>query len=92
MLAIIQQTILRNPQIGPVMPATSGLRKLRVQDTNKSRGKRGGLRVIYLDIAEIQKTYLLSIFCKNEADDLSFAEKKGLRKLVLILKKEARHE
>jgi len=33
--------------MGVLIPGTGGLRKLRWEDARRSKGKRGGLRVIY---------------------------------------------
>jgi hypothetical protein len=39
--------LMRHPEAGDPMPDTGGLRKLRVPDARRGKGKRGGLRVIY---------------------------------------------
>lgn len=43
----LQLTLMKNPELGDVMPGTGGFRKLRWQDPRRGKGKRGGLRVIY---------------------------------------------
>ena len=43
----LQLALLRNLQMGDLMPGTGGFRKVRWQDTRRGKGKRGGLRVIY---------------------------------------------
>ena len=43
----LQETLMANPEAGEVIRGTGGLRKLRFSDTRRSKGKRGGLRVIY---------------------------------------------
>ncbi len=45
--------LLRNPLSGDVIQGTGGARKLRIQ--LEGRGKRGGGRVIYLDVFEKEK-------------------------------------
>lgn len=72
------------------MQGTGGLRKLRMADAGRGKGKRGGLRVIYLDLPDAERTYLLALYDKGEKADISADEKKGLRELVKILKSEAR--
>ena len=82
-----QEQLLHNPKAGAVIPGLSGLRKIRLGYHEK--GTRGGLRVDYLDIPEAECLHLLVIYPKNSKDDLTPEEKKEIRKLVNILKKEA---
>lgn len=84
----IQAEILRNPECGRLMPGTGGLRKLRLADPGRGKGKRGGFRVIYLDLADRERTYLLALYDKDAQDDLSQEERKALRALVAQLKAE----
>lgn len=44
----LQRALMENPEMGDVMPGTGGFRKVRWEDARRSKGKRGGLRVIYL--------------------------------------------
>ena len=53
------------------------------------RGKRGGLRVYYLDLGASKVTHLVAIFGKRENADLSPAELKAVAALVRRLKEEA---
>jgi len=57
--------------IGDTIAGTGGLKKFRMPDPSRAEGKRGVLRVIYLDQPEKETTYLLYIYGKNEADDLA---------------------
>jgi hypothetical protein len=43
----LQQSLMSNPEAGRVIQGTGGLRKVRVPDPRRGKGKRGGLRVIY---------------------------------------------
>lgn len=54
----------------------------------KDAGKRGGARVIYVDIEVKECIYLLNVYAKNEKNDLTEKEKKVLMKLVAVLKEE----
>ena len=65
------------------MEGTGGVRKLRW--CRGGRGKRGGVRVIYYYHSEVMPLYLLTIFAKNEQDNLSKADRNGMTKLVDIL-------
>ncbi len=88
LLQIVQNEILRDPNQGRVIPGLGGLRKIRVHDPWRGKGKRGGFRVIYLDFPKREKTYLIWIYGKNEAEDISPREKKIIQQLVDFLKKE----
>ncbi|MCL2427453.1 MAG: type II toxin-antitoxin system RelE/ParE family toxin [Oscillospiraceae bacterium] len=84
----IENIILDNPIIGDVIIGTGGIRKFRF--AFKNRGKSSGARVVYIDFASFSKTYLLTVFAKNETDNLSKAERNELFELVLLLKNELR--
>ncbi len=64
------------------MKGCGGLRKVRVADARRGQGKRGGARIIYLYLPEVQQFYLLDIYGKDEQDDLSTADKKILAQLA----------
>lgn len=85
-LRLIQDELLENLEGGRVIQGTGGLRKLRVADDGRNKGKRGGCRVIYLDLPHIERTYLLALYDKNEKTDISPDEKRILRALVATLK------
>lgn len=78
--------LLKNPESGPVMEGTGGIRKVRFALEN--RGKSGSVRVCYTDFAEYEVTYLITVFTKNEQANLSDEEKNVLKKLVKALKDE----
>jgi len=79
--AELQQELMIRPEKGAVMPGCGGLRKIRTADPKRSKGKRGGARVIYLYVAEAKWFFLLDIYGKDEKDDLSAGEKKHSRSL-----------
>ena len=81
-LAAIQHELLVNPARGDVIPGCGGLRKLRIANSKRGKGKRSGCRVIYLHVAEVDVIYLLDIYGKDEQDDLSAAQKKKLKELA----------
>ncbi|MBQ8385684.1 MAG: type II toxin-antitoxin system RelE/ParE family toxin [Spirochaetaceae bacterium] len=83
----LQTMLLKNPQSGPVMEGTGGIRKVRFPLENK--GKSGSVRVCYTDFEEYEVTYLITAFTKNEQENLSAEEKTVLKKLVKALKNEA---
>lgn len=79
-LLSLETTLVQNPQAGAVIPGLGGLRKIRFSANGK--GKRGGARIIYLDVVVADYIYLIAAYSKNEKTDLSADEKKYLSKLV----------
>ena len=84
-LASIIWVIACEPELGKLIPGTGGLRKLRSRLDN--RGKSGGARVIYFFGGEHMPVYLLAVYGKSEATDLTPGEKKQMTALVAALKK-----
>ena len=84
-----QQELLANPSLGDVMPGCGGLRKARWAEAGRGKGKRSGVRIIYLAIPEAQRIDLIDIYGKDEKDDLSAAEKKALAAMVQEVRTEA---
>lgn len=74
-----------NPTAGVVVPDTGGIRKLRWSVAG--RGKRGGARVIYYFHNDAVPILALDIYAKNEAENISPAQKKALRKIVAAVVK-----
>lgn len=86
-LMALQVTLLKNPEAGPVLEDTGGIRKVRFP--LKNQGKSGSIRVCYTDFAEYEVIYLITAFAKSEQDNLTDEEKKVLKKLVKALRDEA---
>ena len=66
---LLEEALLRNPQLGDVIEGTGGARKMRIQ--LEGRGKSGGGRVIYVDVFELEKLYFLLAYPKNVQDNLT---------------------
>ena len=77
---LLQESLLRRPAQGALIKNTGGLRKVRWGD--ESRGKRGGLRIIYYWHTERQLFLMLYAYSKNEQKDLTADQKKALANLV----------
>ena len=88
--ADFQSELAENPNKGVVIPGAAPLRKLRWADKRRSMGKRGGLRVIYIDIPELRVLFMLDVYGKDEADDLTSTEKKELQSFAKQLVEELR--
>ncbi len=74
----LQQALVEQPTLGDVIEGTGGFRKLRWPDTRRGKGRRGGLRLIYFFFAAAEQIWLMTIYGKDEMDDLSAAQKKLL--------------
>ena len=87
--ARLQRLLMAQPNAGDVMPGCGGLRKVRISDPGRGKGKRGGIRVIYLHVPVANWFYMLDLYGKDEKDDLAPEEKKHLRVLAESLKNQA---
>ena len=85
-LAAVQGELMADPARGDVMQGCGGLRKLRIADPRRGKGRRGGARVIYLHIEERDQIHLITVYSKNQKDDLTAEDKKLYRQLVQVLK------
>lgn len=74
-----QQALVADPTAGDVIEGTGGLRKVRWKAGGK--GKRGGVRVIYYFVDEIDQIRLLLIYKKGIQDDLTARQKKTLKEI-----------
>lgn len=82
----LQNILLENPKAGKVIQGTGGLRKIRIPMDEK--GKRGGARVLYVDIELKESIYFVNVYSKNEKEDLTEDEKKAFKAVIKILKEE----
>lgn len=85
----LQNLLVTTPDKGDVIPGCGGLRKLRVENPRRGKGKRGGCRVVHLHVPEVQQLHLLAIYSKDEQDDLTAAQKKVLKALEEQTRREA---
>jgi hypothetical protein len=81
-LSAIQSDLLDNPERGRVVQGLGGIRKARAADPGRGKGKRGGLRYLYLYFMSDQEVYLLYLFDKDEHEDLTPEQRKLLRDLA----------
>jgi len=82
-----QDTVAGTPELGDVIPGTGGFRKLRWADARRGKGRRGGLRVIYFWFDGQNQIWLMTIYDKNEAVDLTPEQRKALKAAVDAEKK-----
>jgi len=76
----LQIALMLRPEQGPVIPGSSGLRKVRW--ARLGAGKRGGLRIIYYWSRTEAAFYMLYAYAKAAQGDLTRAQTRGLGRLV----------
>jgi hypothetical protein len=84
----LQQQLMENPEGGALDPGTGGLRKVRIADPARGKGKRSGARVHYLWLPEASLVYMLSVYSKDELETLTTKQKQELRVVVEAIKRE----
>lgn len=77
--------LAEHPKAGDILQGTGGIRKLRW--SRGSRGKSGGVRVVYYFHDERIPLYLLTVFGKGEQANLSKSDRNELARFVDILVK-----
>ncbi|AIK17535.1 type II toxin-antitoxin system RelE/ParE family toxin [Glaesserella parasuis] len=83
---LLQNELLKFPDKGELIQGTGGLRKLRIVDIIRQKGKRGGARVIYYYYVRGKQVWLFHAYNKNQQDDLSNEERVVLANTLSYLK------
>jgi len=65
-----------------MVPGAGGIRKLRWKDSHRGKGRRGGLRVVYYCFLSEEEIWLLTLYSKDEAADLTKGEREQLRRIL----------
>ena len=76
----LQQALVGDPESGPVIPGSGGIRKLRW--AAPGRGKRGGYRVIYYVKRANGVIWMLTMHPKNVAENIPAHILRQIRKEV----------
>ncbi len=76
----LQRELAFNPAAGKILPQSGGLRKVRWRSATK--GKRGGIRVIYYWYVDEKELFMLLAYGKGEKDDLTQKELMLLRSMI----------
>ena len=80
----LQNRLAAAPEHGDVIPGTGGFRKLRWADPRRGKGRRGGLRVIYYYFPGERQIWLITVYDKDEASDLTPKERQALKSAIEI--------
>ena len=75
----LQAKLGANPELGELMPGTGGFRKMRWADARRGKGRRSGLRIIYFHFKSDRQIWLMTLYSKDEASDLTAREKTALK-------------
>ena len=78
--SILQQALLSDPEAGAIIPGSGGVRKLRWGVTG--RGKRGGIRVIYFLRTRQGQIWMLTLYAKNVAENISASVLKQIKDTI----------
>ena len=73
---------MKNPEAGDVIQGTGGLRKVRLADSRRGKGKRSGLRVIYYWWGDGMQFWLYTLYDKDEMADLTPQQSRALRAML----------
>jgi hypothetical protein len=76
----LQAHLTEHPDDGAIIQDSGGLRKIRW--AVKNQGKRGGVRVIYYWVVNLDLIYMIYVYSKTDQDDLTSRQLKALRKIV----------
>ena len=81
-LSALQQLLMERPDAGAVVPGAGGLRKIRLPDQRRQKGKRSGLRVLYYWWQAGSQIWLFTLYDKDEAADLTKQERTAFRAAI----------
>ena len=76
--AALQWDLTLHPEKGDLIQGSGGLRKVRW--LGKGRGKRGGVRIIYYYKNQVGQIWLLTIYAKNEYENIPLSILKKIKK------------
>jgi mRNA-degrading endonuclease RelE of RelBE toxin-antitoxin system len=76
----LQESLMRNPDVGPVIPGSGGIRKMRW--AAQGRGKRGGYRIIYYVRRTHGAIWMLTMYPRNVSENIPTHVLRQIRKEV----------
>ena len=81
-LQALEALLMHAPTSGPVMNGTGGLRKVRFSSPSRGSGKSGAMRVCYAYFPLYARIFLVTIFAKGAAANLTKAERNSAAQLL----------
>jgi len=76
----LQWALTLHPEAGAIIPGSGGVRKLRW--AGSGRGKRGGLRVIYYWRKHTGEIWMLTLYAKNETENIPTQTLKAIKEAI----------
>jgi hypothetical protein len=76
----IYRPLLKRPRTSPLRESFSVRKSVKVRVARAGMGKRGGARVIYIWRNDKFPVFLVTVFPKNEKENLSKSERNALKK------------
>jgi hypothetical protein len=70
-----------------VVSGFGGVRKARIANPGRGKGKRGGYRYLYLYLQDRRHIHWLILLDKNELEDAREKQRKQMREWVALTKK-----
>lgn len=89
LLRTIQGELEQKPDRGALVPGLGGVRKARIANPRRGKGKRGGYRYLYLYLEKRRHVHLLILLDKNEQEDASEEQRKQMREWAAQVKRDA---
>lgn len=89
MVSAIQSDLAKKPDRGAMVAGLGGVRKARVANPARGKGKRGGYRYLYLYLEKRDHIHLLILLDKNEQEDASQEERRQIREWAVQIRKES---
>jgi hypothetical protein len=83
----IENQISDDPRRWPVMSGAPGLRKMRFAPEARSGGKSGGVRVCYFVVDQASHVFLVTVFGKNEKQNLEAADRNAIKAWMTRIRK-----
>lgn len=77
----LQLLLIKFPETGKVIKGSGGVRKIRW--SGSGTGKRGGIRVLYYYVNQLDQIYMLFAYSKSDFSDLSNDQLRLLKKVIL---------
>jgi mRNA-degrading endonuclease RelE of RelBE toxin-antitoxin system len=69
------ETLEQSPKLGAAIPGAENVRKLRVSNSDLTKGKSGGYRLLYLFTEEPESAlFLLLLYAKSDREDVTRQE------------------
>lgn len=88
-LRAVQEDLERRPDRGAMVPGLGGVRKARISNPSRGKGKRGGYRYLYLYLEKRQHIHLLLLLDKNEQEGASEDQRRQIREWVAHIKRQS---